>query len=112
VGTDQYLREVLLCAKRWTRPVVYGVIEVYLGRFPQTEVAAIRAGKEPLGGILIRSGMDIISRPIGFFRYDGAFPFADVPLGICYGRYNQLLDAGEEPVARIFEILAPLPDDG
>lgn len=108
----QYLREVLLLTRRMGRPVVYGVIEVYLGRFAATEAAAVRDGKEPLGGILIRSGTDVVSRPLGFFRYDGAFPFFDLPSGICYGRYNQLLDVEEEPVARIFEILAPLPDDG
>lgn len=109
---DRYLREVLLFTRRWRRPVLYGVIEIGLGRFDLDEAAAIRGGQEPFGRILIRSGRYTISRPIGFFRYDGAFPFVDLPSGICYGRYNQLLDAEEEPIATIFEIMAPLPDDG
>lgn len=111
-GRNGYLREVLLRTERLARPVVYGVIEIYLARFSAADAVAVRRGHEPLGRILLRSGMHIASRPIGFFRHDGDFPFADVPAGICYGRYNQLLDAREAPIARIFEILAPVPDDG
>lgn len=107
-----YLREVLLFTSRWRRPVIYGVIEVYLDRFDAEESAAIRGGTVPFGRILIRSGRRTLSDPIGFFRYDGAFPFSDLPAGICYGRYNRLLDAEEMPIATIVEIMAPLPDDG
>ncbi len=111
-GTGEYLREVLLFTARLGRPVVYGVIEIYLGRFTATEADVIRGGQEPFGRILIRGGRYTISRPIGFFRYDAAFPYAGLPSGVCYGRYNQLWDEGEAPLATIFEIMAPLPDDG
>jgi len=107
-----YLREVVLFTSRGGRAVIHGVIEVYLDRFNAEEAAAIRGGKEPFGRILMHSGRQTFGEPIGYFRYDGAFPFADLPAGICYGRYNRLLDSEEEALATIVEIMAPLPDDG
>lgn len=107
---NRYLREVLLLTKRLRHPVVYGVIEIYLDRFAAAEAAAIRAAHEPLGGIIGRSGMGCMSRPLGFFRYGATIPFFSPSAQICYGRYNQLLDTGGRPIARIFEIMAPVPE--
>ena len=102
-----YFREVLLTVGE--KPVEYGLIRIFLENFPEELGTAITEGKKPLGTILNESGMEYFSRPGGFLKipaktfHPDFFPSSGG--GFLFGRYNELLGAGEEVLARIIEIL-------
>ncbi|MGD1978213.1 MAG: hypothetical protein PVJ98_02375 [Akkermansiaceae bacterium] len=104
---DDYLREVLL--KVGEKPVEYGVIRIFLKNFPDDLRPKIRDQVTPLGAILNDSGLSYYSRPLGFLRIMSQdfqpdfFPLVDGKF--LFGRYNELLDAGDRVLARIIEIL-------
>jgi chorismate-pyruvate lyase len=106
---EVYKREVLLSVKK--TPVEYGVIRFYLENFPDPERDRILSGKEPLGSIVTTSGMEFRSSPRRFLAFPEAsftrefFPSSDGET--LYGRYNCLINAEGQYLARILEILPP-----
>jgi|TARA_B100001059_G_scaffold55058_2_gene49701 hypothetical protein len=105
--SDCYFREVLL--RVGNKPVEYGLIRIFLGNFPTGLGSAITEGCKPLGTILNESGLEYFSRPGGFLKISGKtfqpdfFPSSGG--GFLFGRYNELVGANEEVLARIIEIL-------
>jgi hypothetical protein len=103
----RYLREVVL--KVGGRAVEYGIIRIFLDRFPEGLRSAILSGGRPLGALLNESGLRYHSRPRGFLRIrrndfqPDFFPAGDSKF--LFGRYNELLDQDEIVLARIIEIL-------
>jgi hypothetical protein len=102
-----YFREVLL--KVGGKPVEYGLIRIFLENFSEELGAAITAGGKPLGTILNEGGLSYFSRPGGFLKipcktFQPDF-FPSTGGGFLFGRYNELLGAGEKVLARIIEIL-------
>ena len=104
---DCYFREVLLTVGE--KAVEYGLIRIFLENFPAELRIAITEGAKPLGAILNESGMKYASRPGGFLKIPTAtfqpdfFPSSSG--GFLFGRYNELIGAGGELLARIIEIL-------
>lgn len=110
---DNYFREVTLHAATTGAPVEYGLIEIHLDAFPPHLLPLILAGTTPLGAILNDSGLPYRSAPQGFFRVPAAaladfFPAAPATATL-YGRHNHLLHQNHSILARILEILPPLP---
>ena len=107
LGEGRYFREVLLKVAGET--VEYGVIRIFLERFPDGVRREIEAGGKPLGAILNDSGLVYESRPVGFVRIasDGFRPdfFPAINGKFLFGRYNRLLGQDDEVLARILEIL-------
>jgi hypothetical protein len=104
---DCYVREVLL--KVGGKPVEYGLIRIHLEKFPEGMRAEILAREKPLGRILNESDFIYTSEPGGFLKIPsstfqpGFFPSASSKF--LFGRYNTLLDARRNVLARIIEIL-------
>ena len=102
-----YYREVLLKVAK--KPVEYGLIRIFLENYPEKLVECITCGEKPLGTILNESGLEYVSRPGGFLKIPAEtfqpdfFPSSGG--GFLFGRYNELLRAGDEVLARIIEIL-------
>lgn len=107
INRGSYFREVLLTVGE--KPVEYGLIRIFLERFPEELGAVITEGKKPLGTILNESGLDYFSRPGGFLKIPAKtfqpdfFPSSGG--GFLFGRYNQLIGANDDVLARIIEIL-------
>ena len=102
-----YMREVLL--KVGEKPVEYGLIRIFLENFPEELRSLIVSGSQPLGAILNESGLVYSSRPGGFLKIPGETFEPDFfpPTGgeFLFGRYNELIGADQQIVARIIEIL-------
>lgn len=104
---DCYIREVLL--KVGEKPVEYGLIRIHLENFPEAMRTEIVAREKPLGMILNESDLVFTSEPGGFLKIPGEtfqpdfFPSASSKF--LFGRYNTLLDARRNVLARIIEIL-------
>lgn len=107
LGGSRYVREVLL--KVAGLPVEYGVIRIFLERFPELVRKEIESGEKPLGAILNESGLVYQSRPVGYVRIaaDEFRPdfFPAIDSKFLFGRYNELLGEDDEVLARIIEIL-------
>ena len=107
-------REVVLITEKTKRPVEFGAIKIALERFDTEPRREIEEGVRPLGGILELHRIEYTSCPTGFFRIESddvlnsAFGIESaLPL---YGRCNRLLDAEEELLAEVVEILPPMRD--
>ena len=85
------------------------MIEIEVLQFPETLRESILSGNQPLGGILNESGMDYLSRPLGYFSVArGELPPKLSALGsaeLFFGRFNQLSTKSGICLARIIEIL-------
>jgi hypothetical protein len=109
-GND-YFREVALELDGSLKPVEFGAIKITLGLFPVEAQEEILREERPLGRILHSFGVAFSSRPRAYLRVKadafigGALNLAGGPL--LFGRRNTLLDAWEQPMAEIVEILPP-----
>jgi hypothetical protein len=108
---DRYLREVVLLAGPARLPVEYGAIEIRLDAFGDTLRNEIVEAREPLGGLLNRSGFRYWSEPRAFIRLGADSVMRELfgtPEAPCfYGRCNVLLGEGGVELARIVELLRP-----
>jgi chorismate-pyruvate lyase len=108
--TDSYvMRQVVLHRTSDYRPVEYGAIGIQLDGFPPHVREEIRAGREPLGGILESEGIHHTSQPSAWFAIEADAHIANLlatPLGSrLYGRCNQLCHLDGSVFADIVEIL-------
>ena len=109
-GND-YFREVVLCTERDSRPVEFGAIRMNLALFPHKAKQLILEERWPLGRILKDCAMTYTSWPKAFLKI-ASDRLINTALGlkgahVLYGRRNTLLDANEQPLAEIIEILPP-----
>lgn len=104
-----YSREIVLFAAG--RPVLFGAIKIYLDRFPRGARELILADATPFGTVLHTSGIAHSSRPLAFFRVTPDAIISNAlkasTVGELYGRRNVLLDIEGQPLAQVFEVLAP-----
>jgi hypothetical protein len=109
-----YMREVVLRGAGSHEAVEYGIIEVLLPNFSPSMQAAILEGGQPLGGMLVETGTEFGSSPLGYFRVKAdavGDVFSASPGGaVLFGRYNQLLGEDGVCLARIIEILPGAPE--
>jgi hypothetical protein len=108
---NAYLREVALDLVDASRSVEYGVIRVFLHRFPERARQFILEEQRPLGEILQSEAIAHIGWPQAFFRAEadarmGAILRLRGP-GALYGRRNLLLDGHRQVLAEVIEVLAP-----
>jgi chorismate-pyruvate lyase len=112
-GEALYSREVLLRSASSGRAVEYGAIQIFLDAFEPAVRTKILEGRIPLGGILNSSGMRYYSEPQAFFfvrkgrRLAGLLE-VESSAGLC-GRCNVLRGEGGETLARIVEVVPPVP---
>ena len=108
-----YSREVLLRSALSGRAVEYGAIQIFLNAFEPSVRARILEGRIPLGGILNSSGMLYYSEPQAFFFVQKGRRLAGLleveSSARLYGRCNVLRGGGGEMLARIVEVVPPLP---
>ncbi len=106
---NSYSRRIVLLASG--RTVLFGAIKIYLDRFPPAARDLILADTMPFGAILQASGIVHSSSPIAFFEIEADTSIAGA-LGLTaprplFGRRNVLSNARAEPLAQVFEVLAP-----
>jgi len=107
-----YLREVTLNLAESGQPVEYGVIRIFLDRFPPRARRLILDERRPLGSILESEAIAHIGWPQTFFTAQsdsrlGAMLRLPRP-GRLYGRRNLLLDGNRRILAEVIEVLAPV----
>ncbi len=106
-----YRREVVLHIEETGKPVEYGAIEINLEAFPEDLRGLIVEAHLPLGGLLNHFGLTYRSDPKAFIQLgpDSVMrEHFDAPdAERFYGRCNVLLDAGNQVLARIVEVLHP-----
>lgn len=109
LAQSAYARQIVLLAAG--KPVLFGAIKIYLDRFAASARDLILADAMPFGTVLQTSRVVHASRPIAFFRVTpdtliaGALETSGEPE--LYGRRNVLLNADGQPLAQVFEVLAP-----
>lgn len=104
-----YSRQIVLLAHG--RRVLFGAIKIYLDRFPPAARSLILADRTPFGTVLQTSGIVHSSSPLAFFRIEPDAVISGA-LGLegtreLYGRRNVLRDSQGQPLAQVFEVLAP-----
>lgn len=104
-----YFREVVLLLDATDKPVEFGIIQIYLDRFPQRAVTAILEARLPLGRLLHDFNVPYVSSPRGFFEVTPELDTCEL-LGVqagqaLYGRRNSLLNPEGKMLADIVEIL-------
>jgi chorismate-pyruvate lyase len=107
----EYCREVVLVLDRRQKRVEFGAIKIFLDLFAREPRQEILRGRQPLGWILNRFNIPFASRPGAFLRLASDI-FIDTALQLqgpqlLHGRRNSLVDAREQPLAEIVEILPP-----
>jgi chorismate-pyruvate lyase len=108
---NEYTREVALVLDRSKKHVEFGAIRIFLDQFPPEARQEILRHHQPLGRILALCQIPFISRPRAFLRLHSD-KFIDAALQLkwsqlLYGRSNSLVNAQEQPLAEIVEILPP-----
>ena len=108
---QEYYREVVLRTEKSGRRVEFGAIKIMLDLFPMDVRSEILREQQPLGRILVESGVEFSSQPRGYLRV-APDDFIAGALGLkrpqcLYGRRNTLMDPWERPLAEILEILPP-----
>jgi hypothetical protein len=92
-------------------PVEMGAIRIFLDRLPEQARRAVLQQREPLGGVLRRTGVPHYSRPAAYFRVvtDGLIRDALrlTRRRAVYGRRNTIWNAADSPLAEVVEILPP-----
>lgn len=111
--SGQYLREVVLRVQGV--PVEYGVIRIYLSRFPEHARELITTEQTPLGAILLHEQIAHFGWPQAFFSLQADEHMARIfdlegPTTL-YGRRNVLLDGSRRLLAEVLEILAPVTQE-
>lgn len=110
---EHYRREVVLYGATSGMAVEYGAIEIELAAFPPDLREEIVAARLPLGGLLNRHKIRYRSEPRGFLRVAPspwlAELFALPAPAPHFGRSNVLLGGEGQVLARIVEILRPIP---
>lgn len=104
-----YFREVILLLDGSNKPVEFGIIQIYLDRFPQRAVTSILEARLPLGRLLHDYSVPYVSSPRGFFEVTPEQETSDL-LGVepgqpLFGRRNSLLNPEGKLLADIVEIL-------
>ena len=104
-------RQVVLIGSQSHRPVEFGAIRIYLDRFPDEVRQVIVEGRTPLGAILREHRVEHRSRPSGYFKIESD-PVTTASFDLqhphtLYGRHNMLLDATDQTLAEVVEILPP-----
>ena len=104
-----YFREVLLLLDKTEAPVEFGIIQIYLERFPAAAVKAILEARLPLGRLLHDYSVPYASSPRGFFEVTPEQETCEL-LGMpegqgLFGRRNSLLNEEGKMLADIVEIL-------
>lgn len=111
VHENEYYREVVLVLNRSKKRVEFGAIKINLTLFPMDAQQEILREQQPLGRILTAFKIPFSSRPAVFLRLNSdTFISSALHLeegSVLYGRRNSLLDAWDQPLAEIVEILPP-----
>jgi len=111
---DRVLRRVALLREDG-RPVEFGAIDIRLSPFTDMVQGEILACLTPLGAILNHHKIGYTSSPTGFFEIDSN-GFIREALRMesperLYGRMNVLRSENDQVIAKVVEILPPLPED-
>jgi chorismate-pyruvate lyase len=106
-----YFRAVVLRLDQSGRRVEFGAIKIMLDLFPFEARQEILRERQPLGRILIESGVAFTSQPREYLRLVSD-DFINGTLDLTgpqflYGRRNALVDPWNQPLAEIMEILPP-----
>lgn len=108
----EYYREVVLLTDQTDMPVEFGAIKINLDLFPAGARQVILEERRPLGRIMREWDIVHTSCPKGFFslRSDSLINRTLHLKGskVLYGRRNTLLNADQQPLAEIVEILPPV----
>ena len=110
-GND-YFREVVLCTEGDSKPVEFGAIKINLALFPEAAKKQILEEQWPLGRILKDCAVTYSSWPKAFLKI-ASDRLINTALGlkgahVLYGRRNTLLNANDQSLAEIIEILPPV----
>ena len=112
IDSGQLFREVVLISNRGERPVEFGVIRIYLDRFPLLAQQLIQEGHLPLGSILKLKSVPHGSYPqsyLGVQSDDTINEFLELDRSYClYGRHNVIANQRMQTLAEMIEILPPL----
>lgn len=108
---DFYFREVVLHLIHNEKPVEFGAIKIYLGRFPEEAQDLILQEEIPLGGILKRCRVQHHTEAKAFLRVEADMLIGE-KLGLgtpttLYGRKAVISDPQHRPLCEIVEILPP-----
>ena len=104
-------RQIDLVPEGGGKAVLFGAIKIYLQHFPPEAKRLVLDLKQPLGAILRSQRIAHASRPDAYIQVtpdpviSSALDLSGA--GDLYGRRNVLLDASENVLARVLEILAP-----
>lgn len=107
-GRDRYAREILLL--RDGRAVQHGIVRLDLAAVPPQAAAAIRAGREPLGRILVAAGLLCDVQHVRLLRV-AVGPHLAALFGVpredvAFGRVAEIR-VGGVPAVELLEIVAP-----
>jgi len=110
---DLLFRQVLLQGQHDGRTAEFGAIRIDLACFDGEARQRVEASQQPLGGILRAFGLPYISKPSAYLKVD-ADVFVREALGAgidtpLFGRRNTLTTPDGRTMARIIEVLPPLP---
>jgi chorismate-pyruvate lyase len=105
---DRYAREILLL--RDGRVVQHGIVRIDLAAVPPETAAAIRAGRMPLGRILVDAGLLCDVQQVRLLRVTAgphlAALFGGPPDAVAFGRVAEIR-VGGVPAVELLEIVAP-----
>ena len=117
-GTDDknpwYAREILLLSPQGAL-VQYGIVRINLTHVDRPTAAAIRAGKIPLGRVLINAGLLREVRDVSLLEVlpgprlaslFGRLPVPGVPAKPTYGRVAEI-SLGGHPAVELLEVVVP-----
>ena len=108
---DFYFREVVLHLISNEKPVEFGAIKIYIGRFPEEAQDLILQEEIPLGGILKRCHVQHRTEAKCFLRVQAdaliGEKFALANSATLYGRKAVISDPQNRPLCEIVEILPP-----
>jgi len=111
-----YAREILLLSPQG-RLVQYGIVRINLTHVDRMTAAAIRAGKIPLGRVLINAGLLREVHDVSLLEVRpgprlaslfGALPQPGVPAPPTFGRVAEI-SLGGHPAVELLEVVVPPP---
>jgi chorismate-pyruvate lyase len=108
---QEYFREVVLRLGKSGKRVEFGAIKIMLDLLQAEVREKILRERQPFGRILTEAKVEFSSQPKEFFRINSD-RFINRSLDLdspqtLYGRRNTLVDAWDQPLAEIIEILPP-----